>query len=361
MQGSMNRQIKFQDAILEATDQMMELDPRVYLMGLGVPDPKGTFGTTIGLQEKYGPARVMDMPTSENAMTGIAIGSAIRGMRPIMTHQRVDFFLLALDQLINNAAKWHYMFGGQMNVPLVIRLIIGRGWGQGPQHSQTLHSLFAHIPGLKVVMPSTPYDAKGLLIAAVEDNNPVVFIEHRWLHGISGDVPKEVYEVPLGKAKVIKEGTDVTIVSCSHMSLEAWKAAKLLENEGIFVEIVDLRTVKPIDKDTILESVKKTGRLVVADPDWKTCGFASEIITIVAEEALHALKCSPVRITYPDTLSPTSWVLSNHYYPTSKDIVIKVLEVMGKSSRAKELLKDLQIELSRVPFDVPDPAFTGPF
>src|SRR5579872_1970482 len=191
----MTRQIKYHEAILEATDQIMELDPRVYLMGLGAPDPKGIFGTTSGLGKKYGPNRVMDMPTSENAMTGIAIGSAIEGMRPIMTHQRVDFFLLALDQLINNGAKWHYMFGGQMKVPLVIRLIIGRGWGQGPQHSQSLQSFFAHIPGLKVVMPSNPYDAKGLLISAIEDDNPVVYLEHRWLHGIFGEVPKEIYRI----------------------------------------------------------------------------------------------------------------------------------------------------------------------
>src|ERR1700722_14260768 len=176
-------------AILQATDQLMQIDSSVYVMGLGVPDPKGIFGTTTGLEKKYGSDRVLDMPTSENGMTGIAIGSALLGLRPIMTHQRVDFFLLALDQLINNAAKWHYMFGGQMNVPLVIRLIIGRGWGQGPQHSQSLQSIFSHIPGLKVVMPSNPYDAKGLLLSAIDDENPVVYLEHRWLHGIFGEVP----------------------------------------------------------------------------------------------------------------------------------------------------------------------------
>ncbi|MDR3623837.1 MAG: alpha-ketoacid dehydrogenase subunit beta [Chlamydiales bacterium] len=357
----MSRHIKFHEAILEATDQVMELDPRVYIMGLGVPDPKGTFGTTLGLQKKYGENRVMDMPTSENAMTGIAIGSAIVGMRPIMTHQRVDFFLLALDQLINNAAKWHYMFGGKMQVPLVIRLIIGRGWGQGPQHSQTLHNIFAHIPGLKVVMPSTPFDAKGLLVASVEDNNPVVFIEHRWLHGIFGEVPEKLYEVPLGKAKVIKEGTDVTLVACSQMTLEAWKAANALEKEGISAEVVDLRTIKPLDKETVLDSVRKTGRLVVCDPDWKTCGLAAEVIAFVTEEAFGDLKSPPVRITYPDSLSPTSWMLANHYYPTSKDIEIKVLEIMHKSPQAKLLLQELLQDLSQKPHDVPDNAFTGPF
>ena len=242
----MHRQLKFSEAILEATDQKMAQDSNVYIMGLGVPDPKGIFGTTSGLSAKYGSDRVMDMPTSENAMTGIAIGTAILGMRPIMTHQRVDFFLLALDQLINNAAKWHYMFGNQMKVPLVIRLIIGRGWGQGPQHSQSLHSFFAHIPRLKVVMPATPYDAKGLHISAIEDDNPVIYLEHRWLHGIFGEVPLEPYTVPIGEAKIVQGGKDITIVAASHMVLEAYRAAKWLQEDGINVEIIDLRSIQPL-------------------------------------------------------------------------------------------------------------------
>ncbi|MFQ5482693.1 MAG: dehydrogenase E1 component subunit alpha/beta, partial [Nitrospinaceae bacterium] len=186
----MTREITFSQALHEAADHCLAEDPSVYVLGLGVPDPKGVFGTTAGLQEKYGPDRVMDMPVSENAMTGVAIGSAMTGMRPIMTHQRIDFMLLSLDQVINNAAKWHYMFGGQLKAPLVIRLLVGRGWGQGPQHSQSLQALFAHIPGLKVVCPFSPHDAKGLLIAAVRDPNPVIFIEHRWLHGLYGPVPE---------------------------------------------------------------------------------------------------------------------------------------------------------------------------
>lgn len=344
-------QLKYFEAILQATDQIMELDPRVYIMGLGVPDPKGIFGTTTGLQEKFGPARVMDMPTSENAMTGIAIGSAIQGMRPIMTHQRVDFFLLALDQLINNGSKWHYMFGNQMKVPLVIRLIIGRGWGQGPQHSQTLHSFFAHIPGLKVVMPSTPYDAKGLLISAIEDDNPVVYIEHRWLHNIFGEVPREIYRVPIGKAKVLRQGVDLTIVACSHMTLEAHKAALMLQD--ISAEIIDVRSLKPLDKETILDSVRKTGRLIVADPDWKSVGFAAEILAIAAEEAFSYLKCPPIRVTQPDQLTPTSWALANHYYPTAKTIANACLKMMNQPQLEEQPMPG--------PLDVPDRAFTGPF
>jgi pyruvate dehydrogenase E1 component beta subunit len=344
---------------LEATDQAMAADPAVYVMGLGVPDPKGTFGTTLGLQEKYGPNRVMDMPTSENAMTGVAIGSAIAGMRPIMTHQRVDFFLLALDQLINNAAKWHYMFGGQMRVPLVIRLMIGRGWGQGPQHAQTLHSLFAHIPGLKVVMPSTPYDAKGLLLSSIDDDHPVVFLEHRWLHGVYGDVPEDSYRVPLGVAKVVQEGTDVTVVSCSQMTVEARKAARLAE--GVSMELIDLRTVRPLDKEAILRSVRKTGRLIVADPDAKTVGLSAEILALVAEEALTDLKRPPIRVTYPDAFTPTSWAQANHFYPTAHDIAATALQMMHKPAQAAALREAILAERLSVPLDTPDPSFTGPF
>ena len=357
----MKKKITFSDAILQATSQLLESDPRVYVMGLGVPDPKGTFGTTLGLQETFGKDRVMDMPTSENAMTGIAIGSAIHGMRPIMTHQRVDFFLLALDQLINNGAKWHYMFGGKMTVPLVIRLIIGRGWGQGPQHSQSLQSLFGHIPGLKVVMPSTAYDAKGLLIAAVNDPNPVIFLEHRWLHCTLGEVPEEIYEVPLGKGALIQEGSDVTLAATSHMVLEARKAVGLLEKEGISVELIDIRSIKPIDKEMILKSVRKTGRLVVADPDWKSCGFAGEVIALVAEEAFDDLKAAPVRVTYPDRHSPTSWALANHFYPSHQMIAMEVFKLLRLPAKSQLLLEELLEYSSGGPLDAPDPSFVGPF
>ncbi|MCP5468959.1 MAG: alpha-ketoacid dehydrogenase subunit beta [Chlamydiales bacterium] len=350
---------KFSEAILEATDQLLAQDESVYVMGLGAPDPKGIFGTTVGLVDKYGPERIQDMPTSENAMTGIAIGSAIVGMRPLMTHQRVDFALLALDQIINNAAKWHYMFGDQMRVPLTIRLVMGRGWGQGPQHSQSLHSLFAHIPGLKVVMPSNPYDAKGLLISAVEDDDPVIYLEHRWLHNITGEVPSEMYRVPIGKAKVVEEGTDVTIVASSHMTLEAFRALKYLE--GISVELIDLRSVKPLDTETILNSVRKTGHVVIADPDWKMCGFGAEVAAVIAEEAFGDLKAPLKRVSYPDRHSPTSWLLANHYYPTAEDIACCVLEMLGKKTASKALLQKLLDKKMGIPLDQPDKSFTGPF
>ncbi len=355
------RQISFSKALLEATDIKLQEDKRVYVIGLGVPDLKGIFGTTSGLQEKYGSNRIMDMPTSENAMMGVVIGSAIKGMRPIMTHQRVDFFLLGLDQLINNASKWNFMFANQMKVPIVVRLIIGRGWGQGPQHSQSLQSIFAHIPGLKVVMPSNPYDAKGLLIASVEDDHPVVFLEHRWLYNIFGEVPKEKYTVPIGRAKIVKEGKDITLISCSHMTFEAWRAVKYLEKEeNISVELVDVRTIKPLDEDLILQSVKKTKKVLILDPDWKFCGFSAEVMSIISENIFNELEIAPQRIAYPDEIVPTSWALSNYYYPTEKDIIAKVLQMFGKKQKSLNIIEKI-LEEKMKPMDIPDASFKGPF
>ena len=357
----MPRELKLHQALLEATSQMMESDPSVFLMGEGVADPKGVYGTTIGLCEKFGEERVISAPISENTVTGIASGAAIGGMRPILTFKRADFLLLAFDQLINNAAKWHYMFGDQMKVPLVIRLVIGRGWGQGPQNSQSLHGLFASIPGLKVVMPSTAYDAKGLLIAAIKDNNPVVFLEHRWLHQIYGSVPEEMYEIPLGKAHVIQEGTDLTLVTCSHMVLEGRKACEILDESGISVEHIDLRSVKPLDKETIIKSVRKTGRLIVADPDWKSCGVAAEIIATLSEEAFNDFKAPPIRVTYPDRPNPSSWALANHYYPSARVIAMEAFRLMRLPSKAQQLMEQLLENRKAAPLDIPDGSFTGPF
>lgn len=352
----MDRELNYSQAINEAVDLCMANDPTVYVIGLGVPDPKGIFGTTLGLQPKYGSDRVMDMPTSENAMTGVAIGSALVGMRPIMTHQRIDFALLAMEQIVNQAANWHYMFGGQMNVPMVIRMIIGRGWGQGPQHSQNLQAWFAHVPGLKVVMPSTPYDAKGLLVASIEDNNPVIFIEHRWLYNITGYVPEEMYRVPLGRPKVVREGDDVTIATISYMTLEAIRAAEILEKEGINAEVVDIRTLRPLDEGLIVESVRKTGHLLVADTGWKTAGFGSEIVARVAEGAFTDLKSPPIRVALPDCPTPTSRALADQYYPRAVHIVATVKRMLGLD------VEDLVLHpATSIPLDVPDMSFTGPF
>lgn len=354
---NMDRIIKYYQAIQEAIDQSMGRDPAVYIIGEGVTDPKGIFGTTLNLARKYGKNRVMDMPVSENGMTGVAIGSAMVGMRPIMTHQRFDFVLMAMDQIINSAAKWHYMFNGQICIPLVIRLVIGRGWGQGPQHSQSLQALFAHIPGLKIVMPSTPYDAKGLLISSIEDNNPVIFIEHRWLHNTLSNVPSEIYRVPLGQARLVRKGKDITIAATSYMVLEALQAADILKKAKVEVEIIDIRTIRPLDKESLIKSVKKTGRLIVADTGWKMCGLGSEVITCVVEEAFHALKCPPQRLGSSDYPAPTSPALTEDYYPLAADIVSVAGEMLGIS---REFLKGFE-KINPIPLDVPDSRFTGPF
>ncbi len=353
----MDRQLKFWEAIHEATDLCMAKDGSVHLFGLGVPDPKGVFGTTAGLQEKYGTDRVTDMPASENGMTGVAIGSALMGARPIMVHQRLDFALLALEQIVNQAAKWHYMFSGQMRVPLVIRMLIGRGWGQGPQHSQSLHSWFAHIPGLRVVMPATPYDAKGLLIASVEDDNPVICLEHRWLYNVSGPVPESVYRVPLGEARVLRQGSDLTIVSCSYMTLEALRAADALVTVGVETEVIDLRSIRPWDERLVLDSVRKTGRLLVVDMSWKTMGFGAEVVATVAERLWGVLRTPPRRLGFPECPVPTSPALAQHYYPRAVDVLTVATEIMQLESVPLLVLPDEDGQ----PLDVPDPSFSGPF
>tara|TARA_Y100000588_G_C14165288_1_gene886644 strand:+ start:428 stop:1405 length:978 start_codon:yes stop_codon:yes gene_type:complete len=325
-------------------------------MGLGVPDPGGIFGTTKGLVEKFGPERVLDMPCAENGMTGIAIGSSLTGMRPIMTHQRMDFALLAMEQIVNQAAKWYFMFGGKVSVPIVIRIIIGRGWGQGPQHSQCLHSWFAHVPGLKVILPATPKNAKGLTIAAVRDNNPVVIFEHRWLHYITGEVPTESYEIEIGKAIVSRTGTDITIVALSYMVLESIKASDLMEKEGVSIEVIDLCSIRPLDTTTVLKSVKKTGRLIVADIGALVSGISSEIISICIENIFSDLKCAPVRIGLPDFPTPTSPSLSKDYYPHSGHIEEAIRKMMGLNSKPNSLILPDDIE-----HDKPNPEFKGPF
>ena len=327
--GEGKREITYCEAIKEALTQALETDNRVFIIGEGVDDPGGIFGTTLGLHNIFGRDRVIDVALAENGITGVAVGAALAGMRPIMVHMRMDFLPLAMDQIINHAAKWHYMFGGIVNVPLTIRAIIGGGWGSAAQHSQSLQALFMHIPGLKVIMPSTPYDAKGLLIASIADENPVIFIEHRWLYDHAGYVPEEIYQIPIGKGVLRREGKDVTAVATSYMVFEAGIAAENLEKEGIDVEIVDLRSLKPLDKNIIFNSVKKTGRLVVADTGWKTGGVGAEISACVAESIFSHLKAPILRVSCPDTPTPASSELEKVFYPGHQDIISAVKEVMG--------------------------------
>ncbi|RMH36187.1 MAG: alpha-ketoacid dehydrogenase subunit beta [Nitrospirae bacterium] len=353
----MTRRLRFVEAVREALELALLEDHSVYVMGLGVPDPKGIFGSTVGLQERFGTHRVMDMPVSENGMTGVAIGSALVGMKPVLTHQRMDFALLAIEQIVNQAANWHYMFGGQQSVPVVIRLVIGRGWGQGPQHSQSLQAWFAHIPGLKVVMPTTAYDAKGLLLASIADPNPVLFIEHRWLHDLVDDVPAGRYAIPLGQAKMLREGHDVTIVSTSFMTVEALRAAARLMQAGISATVVDVRSLRPLDEQSILAAIRNTGRVVIADTGWKSFGVSAELCAMIVEQSWKDLRHPPVRIGLPDCPTPTSHALAKYFYPTADDIVRHVLNMFDK---ADEIMAD-EGERDSALLDVPDLSFAGPF
>lgn len=321
--------ISYATALNQALDACMERDEKVYAIGIGVPDPIGVFGTTKGLVEKYGAGRVIDIPISESAVTGIILGSSLTGMRPVMVHMRFEFAMLAIDQMVNQAAKMYYTSNGATTAPITIRMIVGRGWGQSSQHAQCLHAWFAHVPGLKVIMPATAYDAKGMLIAAINDNNPVICIEHRWLYDISGDVPEGYYEVPLGIPKIMREGSDVTIVASSYMTVDAFKAANQLQQEGISAEVIDLRTIAPLDYSLIYESVSKTGRLIVCDQGTFTGNFATEVITRVAENVFDKLKTAPVRITLPDTPVPTTRALANYYYPGPAHIAAAAKQQLG--------------------------------
>lgn len=343
------REIKYTQALNEAVTQMMEIDNSIFVFGEGVDYNGGIFGSTDGLQKKFGKERIFDTPLSEDALTGVCVGSAIAGMKPILVHARIDFLMLTMNQLVNHAAKWPYMCGG--NVPILIRAIIGKGWGQGAQHSQSLQALFAHIPGLQVIMPVFPFDAKGLIVSALKNKNPVISIEHRWLYDKTGNVPEEIYEVPIGKGKVVRNGKDATVVAVSQMVLEALEAANYLQNKGIETEVIDLRTVRPIDEKIICDSVKKTGRLVVADTGWKACGISAEVAAVAAENVAGYLKANIVRITLPDAPTPSSYVLEKEYYPNFNDIVAAVLKVLD--------INDLNCNYGSV--DCNKKHFEGPF
>jgi pyruvate dehydrogenase E1 component beta subunit len=350
------RKITFAQAINEAMHQSMREDSSVICFGLGVTDPAGIFGTTLGLEKQYGSHRVFDIPTSENAMTGVAVGAAIAGLKPVLTHQRFDFFLLAMDQLVNSAAKWHFMFGGQFNVPITIRLIIGRGWGQGPTHSQNLQAWFSHIPGLKVVVPSTPSDAKNLLLASIEDPNPVIFIEHRWLHNVVDNVEQIGVKGDISKARVVRSGNQITIISSGYLTIEALEASSYLLESGIRCEVIDMRSLNPIDWQTIFTSVEKTGRLLALDSASITGSISGEIIAKVCSEKFDFLKMAPQRIGQPDVPEPTSFGLTRDFHINRKSIILKVIEMLNVSG------KQINTGLEGILFhDVPGTDFKGPF
>jgi len=327
------RILSYVEAVREATDQEMARDPSVILFGLDVDDPKAIQGTTRGLPQKHGPERVFGTPLSEDAMTGVAIGMALAGLRPIHVHIRMDFLMLAMNQLVNIAAKSHYMYGGQVHVPLVVRAMIGKSWGQGAQHSQGLHALLMHVPGLKVVAPTTPYDAKGCLVQAIRDDNPVIYVEHRLLHFQKGQVPEPLFTVPPGKARVTVKGDAVTLVGISYMQVECLRAQRYLESVGIQAEVIDPIWLSPLDADTIAESVRKTRRLCVVDSGWTTCGASSEIVAQVTERLQNEPPVRVCRLGFAPVTCPPTPALESLFYPNGRTIASAAYDLVHGGHR----------------------------
>ena len=340
----------FPEALSLAMTREMESDPDVFVFGIDLPDHKRTFGSGVGMVEKFGPKRYFGSPLSEGAATGMAIGAAGCGLRPIHVHARADFVLLAMNQLVNMASNKSYYTNGKFKVPLVVRAMIGRSWGQGAQHSKSMHSVLAHFPGLKVVLPSTPQDGYGLLRSAIRDDNPVIFLEHRWLFDIVGEVDEDL-KVPLGTCRTQRLGSDISLVGCSWMTIEAMQAARILSENGVEAEVVDVRTAAPLDMETIAASVRKTGYVIIADNDWTTCGLAAEISAQITESCFENLKAPPFRIGFEPVPCPTTRPLENLFYPSAKNIV-----------RAAEKLLGLpEIDLSGETFNEYEQRFKGPF
>lgn len=323
-----NQSLDYGEAINDAHRIALSTDPYCFLIGQGVNNPWFVGKTTTGLMEEFGESRVMDTPISEAAMTGACIGAAMAGMHPIVFHPRMDFMYLALDQIINHCASWNYMFNGKVNVPVVIRGIVNRGGEQGAQHSQSPFGVFANIPGLKVVCPATPYDAKGLLLAAIADPNPVIYIDDRWLYDTKGIVPKGYYETEIGKSHIIKSGTDVSIIAASYMVKEALIAAENLQHEGVSCEVIDICSLKPLDMETINESVSRTKRAVVSIAEWEFASVAATIVKNIYDKNFGTLKEEVQMVTLPDAPAPASHVLEMNYYITYNDIVKAVRKAL---------------------------------
>ena len=342
MTTTATREIQYRQAINEALRQEMERDEDVIIMGeeiaggagrehLGIVDAwGGPFRTTVGLIQQFGNQRVLDTPLSEAAFIGAAIGAASTGMRTVAELMFVDFIGVCMDQLINNAAKMRYMFGGQVKVPFTMLTRIGAGFGSAAQHSESYYSIFSHMPGLKGVVPSDPYTAKGLLVAAIRDDDPVIYFEHKGLYGETGPVPEELYELPLGKARTVRPGKDITLVGISKMTWICTAAAEELAKSGIDAEVIDLLSISPIDYDHVIDSVRRTHRLVVVDEDTPICSMASEICSRVAEEAFDYLDAPPSRVTAPHTPVPYSRALEANYMPNEARVISTVTALLNR-------------------------------
>lgn len=323
------REITFAQALNEALDYEMSKDPKVVVMGEDVGVYGGIYGVTAGLLDKYGPERVIDTPIAESGFVGTGVGAAATGLlRPVVELMFIDFLGVTFDQIYNQAAKMRYMFGGKAKISMVLRTVCGAGFSAAAQHSQSLHAIFAHVPGLKVVMPSTPYDAKGLLISSIEDDDPVIFIEHKALYAVKGEVPEEPYSIPLGEADVKREGKDVTIVATAAMVHKSLEVAEKLEKDGISVEVVDPRTIVPLDVDTIINSIKKTGKLVVVDEGYPRCGFATDVAALAVNKAFDSLKAPVKIVTPPATPVPFSPALESEWIPSTEKIEKAVREIL---------------------------------
>jgi len=354
--------INMAQAIRDGLRDVALKDPSVLFFAEGASDPTSVFGTLKGLGNEIGHDRIIEMPISENALTGVAIGAALVGKRPVLSFHRVEFALLAMEQIVNNAAKISYISEGRDSVPIVIRLVVGRGWGQGPNHSQSLESMFAHIPGLKVVMPTYPADAKGLIIGAVEDNNPVIFIENRWCHYVEGAVSDEYDSLPLDGPKIVREGRDFTVVAASYMTLEAMMAADVLSSVGVELEVLDIRVARPFVYDKIKASVSKTGQLLTVDMGWRQYGLGAEIVSEITEHCFSSLKGPPQRLGVADHPTPSSRGLIVNYYPDALDIARSVCRSLEFSeSKMQTVLALFEDARQKNPIDTPHPAFKGPF
>jgi pyruvate/2-oxoglutarate/acetoin dehydrogenase E1 component len=313
--------LTYAQAIAQGLQQAMELSPDVVLIGQLIDYSPGVFGTTTGLVERFGANRVLDFPVAESAMTAGGMGAALVGLRPVLIHHRLDFMLYSMDAVVNWISLWRFKSNDESSVPLTIRAIIGKGWGQGPQHSKSLHAWFAHLPGLRVAMPATAFDAKGLLLESIFGEDPTMILEHRSLFTLKDDVPEQPYRVRFGKAAVRRRGTDITLVAIGIMVPLALKVAAQLVEHAVDVEVIDLRTVSPLDTDTVCSSVGKTGRLCVMDPAWQSFGVSAEIVARVAERSGRSLRTDPIRICHPDSHTPMSSALETLYYPEETAVV----------------------------------------
>jgi len=323
------RKLTMRAAINEALRQEMRRDPNVYVIGEDVGVFGGCFGVTAGLIDEFGPKRVIDTPITESAIIGNALGAAATGLRPVAEIMFMDFVGVTMDQIYNQAAKMRYMFGGKAKIPMVIRTACGAGGSAAAQHSQSLEAWFMHVPGLKVVAPSTAYDAKGLLISSIRDDNPVIFVEHKFIYDLEGEVPEDIYTIPLGKADVKRQGSDVTVIATMAMVHKALEAAEELSKEGISVEVIDPRTLQPLDGETIIESVKKTHKVVIVHEAVKFAGPGAEIAAMIAEEAFDYLDAPIKRVAAPFTPVPFSPVLEQEYIPSKEKIIAAVKEAIA--------------------------------